>query len=418
MELTSAVRSTTPMIFTDNTTNTTLIPDDLYCRVEQTVESDALKVFTKLFEFNIEPTIYIIGIISNILAFITLRQMSVSKVIKVSLCAVTVTDLIASLLGFINIFLEIVIFEGDLIYGCWKKGILPLFVSYKHYLMFLGMSSALFIFTAVVRTYSIIHPLEWSSKFTKRKTIKIIVAMCVVIFLVFQPLTFYSMWKGCFREQRHGIMSAQCAKLERQNLIDVGYYTRYYFALIAILLGPGAIIGNLICLILLQRAVQKSIKDIMSFRRPSLGTDDDNINSNQLKKSMRVNKMFYAVLVINTICITPSGIQVGALIIDPERYIFDKTPFVAIVDVIAETFLGVLTAYNFFLYLVVNKDFRRKFHQLCFCCIRPKLKAAGYVNNDSTESWRRISKKHKRNQNIVNMNVDGASDGLMYATSV
>ena len=353
-------------------------------------EMDNTKRLVYITEAHIEPMIFIFGIVTNFLSFIIIRQMRISKVIKTLLLSLTVSDFLASVLGFLNILLEVVYFRGEMPYGIWKRGVVETFTAYKIYLMFIGISSALVILIAIVRCYSMLNPFEWTATVTHRRVVKAIIVIVIVTVLMFIPLSLYIMWKACFFYEQNPESINSVPDDDPQvclaffDIFPDAWKVRYYFFAITLLLGPGTVISNLVCFILLKRAINKSARNIrhMQERRGS----ESSILDHQNHRNVRLNRMFLWVLFFNSICITPSIIQVICLQIDPQRFLFDKSNiFVAITDIIAEVFLGALPCYNFWTYLIVNKDFRKRYKLMCCCCCVKKTKDPFSSNSKTPE---------------------------------
>ena len=200
----------------------------------------------------IEPAMFACGMVTNILTLHILRRMSISKIIKPLLCFVTVTDFLSTTFGFFNITLEVQLFDGYVIYGIWdNNGLLVISLHILH-IMFIGMSSALLIFTSVIRTYSLLHPFKWST-LTKRYTVKLAISIIIITILIFLPLSFYIMWKSCFEDKNSGICIQYSRKFPQNHI------SRFYFVSVVMFLGPGTVIGNMICLLLLRRIVNQSL---------------------------------------------------------------------------------------------------------------------------------------------------------------
>ena len=110
--------------------------------------------------------------------------------------------------------------------------------------------------------------------------------------------------------------------------------------------------------------------------------------------------MLFFVLVINTICIMPTCIQFALVLINKDLVLEKDNVGFAIFDVIAEIFLGAVPCYNFWTYIIINKDFRRKFRKLC-CCGNNELNS-----NDSTSS-----SAPARTQSTSNMSMSSKLNG-------
>lgn len=241
------------------------------------------------------------------------------------------------------------------------------FISYKLFLMCLGMSSAIVIITSVLRAYSLRNPLKSRAKITHANVTKIIVVTIIVCLIVFLPTFIYAIWKACFDDIQHPV----CAEYFR--ILPHADKARIYFSLMCILLGPGTVIANVVCSILLKQAINKSAREVKNIQSGAMASPHAVVNNVhhqnssllQSGRNQRLNRLILLVLITNTVCILPSCIQVVQVIIDPKTLIFDKCKLrVNIIDCVAEIFLAVLPSYNFFTFVLSNRDFRNKFKQV------------------------------------------------------
>ena len=326
----------------------------------------ALHTLSYYIESHVETTVFFTGMVSNVMSFIVLLNMTMNDVMKILLVTVTVTDFCASLFGFLNMLLESVRFKGDIPYGTYSTGIMEVFVTYKIFLMFLGMSSSIMVIASSVRAYVLIKPLQSRLVITKTFIIKAISLTLTIGFIVFLPNFIYAVWKGCFCDVEHPV----CKEFFR--ILPHADKARIYFSLCVIIIGPGTIIANMVCFSILKYAIKQSKKELqMISNHANIELRSGTSSPTGSRKNMRINRTILLVLLFNSVCLFPSLVQVISLMINPKTLLFDKTNLsVLIVDIIAETFLGFLPCYNFWTYMIHNKDFRVRFLQI-FC--RQKL---------------------------------------------
>lgn len=314
----------------------------------------------------VEPWIFSIALITNIVTLSTLRRMSaVAPSLKLILMSLCVSDGLACVFGFIYIVLEVIVYQGTVTYGRWTSGSVEVFTMYKVYLYFTGYSSLLLILGSIVKMYALTRPIKARVQMERKLIVKVMLLAIVITFLLFVPLSVYIVWKTCFRDYATQI----CVDFNRS--VPDAEKVKYYFFTLAMFMGPGVLVANVACFIALKKAIKRSRRGLI---RSSIVAATNCVAHNykvlQAKRSSSINNIFLYALVIHSVCIIPSCVQIICLLVDPINLVFaDNSLMVDVLDCVAEIFLALLPCYNFWLYLVVNKEFRNTFRSIFCRCL-------------------------------------------------
>lgn len=317
-----------------------------------------LNMITYYVKAYVETSVFAMGIVTNIVIFIVLTNMKMGDIMKILLLAVTITDFLASVFGFTWVLKEATRFKGNVPYGHYSTGLLEIFILYKIFILFLGMSSANVIITSAVRTYVLLNPLRSRATITQRYVMKCIVITLITCIVVYSPSFTYAIWKTCFCDR----LKPVCQSFFR--IVPFADKVRLYFSACVILVGPGTVLANIVCFSLLKHAINKSAKTVGDIATPFGGNSSQPTHS---RKNLRINRIIMYVLLFNSVCIFPSCIQVMFLVVNARKLLFDNTNCTALfVDLVSEISLGFLPCYNFWTYMMHNRDFRLRFKQLFF----------------------------------------------------
>ena len=146
-------------------------------------ENTTTHFYTFIGEAYVLPVMYAVGIITNIITFLVLYRMNLGKVIKLLLCALSLSDFMASFVAFVNILLEISFFHGEVTHGYWCPGMSVTLSTYYLFLMFLCISAAIVITLSIIRVYSLKKPFESRTTLKTKLLVKILVAIVVGMFI-------------------------------------------------------------------------------------------------------------------------------------------------------------------------------------------------------------------------------------------
>ena len=261
-----AVNTTTQTLLEYSTFNTTLTTtEDLSKPMCEHKHDTVSHYYTFIGEAYVEPVMFFLGIVTNIVTFIVLYHMSLGKVIKLLLCALSVSDFMASFTAFVNILLEITLFHGEVTHGYWCRGMGVTLTTYYLFLMFISISAALVISLSIIRVYSLRKPFKSRTTLKIRFLVKVIVGIVVSMLILFLPVGFFIVWQLCYKNPLYPQCKAFFDRFPNAEM------TEKYLYILSVLFGPLTVVGNLVCLLLLRGYIRKSTKQSIRMQYPADG---------------------------------------------------------------------------------------------------------------------------------------------------
>ena len=338
-------------------------------------EDIAMHEFIHVGETYIIPTIYLIAIITNCISLFVLPIARIVRTFRICLVALTISDLFATTVNFCNSLLENIWFHGDIPHGRWDKRTVTLYVLYYLGLMFMCTSATIVIFIVGTRHWIVKNPLK-ARQITTRKTKWIVFGLFVLTFIIFIPTSLIIMYQSCLDD----FESEECNDIHRR-LPNLEKIFKGYLYTILTIYGPILIIVYITCLIGI-RATLRSSEDVirkLTAESQSLMDNQQSVNlrgsrastpASRTQSTTKITRTLVMIVILDTICTLPTVVQGIANLVNPKKTVFSTTnDEFKVIDVVAEIFLAMRPAYNFWLYVFTHDEFKIAFEQR-FCSKR------------------------------------------------
>ena len=338
-------------------------------------EDSAMHQFIHVGETYIIPTIYLIAIITNSISLSVLPIARIVRTFRICLVALTISDLFATTLGFTNIILENIFFEGNVPHGYWYKRSVGLYVLYYLQLMFMCSSATIVIFIVGTRFWIVKNPLK-ARQITARRTKWIVFGLFVLTFIIFIPTSILIMYQLCHNDYD----SKECKDIHRR-LPKLETIHKGYLYTLSTIYGPILIIVYIGCLIGIRATLRSSEEVIrkLTVESQSLMDHQQNVTlrgsrastpASRTQSTTKITKTLVMIVILDAICTLPTVVQAIAILLAPKTTVFSTTnDEFKVLDVVSEIFLAMRPAYNFWLYVFTHDEFKVAFEQR-FCSRR------------------------------------------------
>ena len=327
--------------------------------------------FVHVGETYIIPTIYLIAIITNSISLYVLPVARIVRTFRICLVALTISDLFATTLSFINVIMEAVLFHGDVPHGHWDKNAVTLYVLYYLALMFMCTSATIVIFIVGTRHWIVKNPLK-ARQITARRTKWIVFGLFVLTFIIFIPTSLLIMYQSCHNEY----VAPECIYIHRRLPKLESIFKGYTYTLSTIY-GPVLIIVYICCLIGIRATLRSSEEVIRKLTVESQSLMDGqpaprfsraSTSASRVYTTTKITKTLVMIVILDAICTLPTVVQAIANLIAPKKTVFSTTnDAFKILDVISEIFLAMRPAYNFWLYVFSHDEFKTAFETRFYC---------------------------------------------------
>ncbi len=319
------------------------------------------KEFVRVSEGALQPTILAFGMLTNIASLVVLRRVKLTETFRVCLVALSISDLCATVFGFVNLICEVELFDGEMPFGRWDRDAVFVYALYYVYLMFICSSSSMVILIGVIRNVIVLIPLKARSYFTRTRTMWVCASVCLCTLLLFLPTVLNIIWQSCYMDDVTPICVRVNATVPNAKEIAGGYM---YF--LNVLFGPISFICYIACVISISVTLKRSTKGLkVMTQRAQAGRPDR--SKQRDKTNTKITRTLLLILILDIICTLPTIIYGVGLIIKPKRNVFDDSNIMyEVFDAVAETVLCFRPAYNFWLYFFQNKEFRTAFRQVFY----------------------------------------------------
>ena len=225
------------------------------------------------------------------------------------------------------------------------------------------MSQVIVTLIAVLRTYLLKHPLRAAQRFTPQRVRIILVALFTVICLIHSPLPLLLFWQFC----SNGNGNKLCTSFVSRNEHWIEQLELYFYA-VGVVFGHIWSIVTIIFWLKMKRLLREKLKESLQMQQRLLSSPEAQM---QEKRMMQVTKMFLAVLMFNAICIFTFCIHIlaasTAIILKnskQEEAVVDTCTLGIMTEAIAGVLVSLIPCCNFWIYLVLNKDFREEANSL------------------------------------------------------
>lgn len=340
--------------------------------------------FVYVAEGFIQPIILIFGLLTNIASAVVLKKVRMNEVFRICLLSLSVVDALACAVGFIQLVVEVKLFNGNIPQGHMIPGVIASNTLYFMYLMFMCASASIVILIAVIRNCFVLRPMKARARFTSKITRLVCFIAFFITLLLFAPVSLKIISQSCKCE---GDKIAVCRWMSstEPTLHRVAEIYLHYF--LSALFGPIIIIIYIVCVICIRVTVQKSVKtlSLLASRKTSAGssangrpdlvvTTDARMRS---RTAARITKTLLMILILDVICTLPYVLQGVGLLVAKGKSIFDEASDAGkIYDAIVEIFLNLRPSYNFWLYVYQHPEFRIRLktviHRMLLPCYMSK----------------------------------------------
>lgn len=337
-----------------NTTSTTMdfhtLPVDTSYHPAVNVTNEWLNDFVFYSEAVVQNTIFSFGMIFNIVNYIIIYQINIAPQFRVCLLALTVTDFGTCLFGVLQLTVEAATLRGRIQFGYWHTGALTSHMLYYIFAVFACTSSVYVLLGGGMRTYMISRPYNSLSSVKPSRVALLCMSIFLVVCLLFVPSQLYAFHQVCYYENNE-----ICSNLYR--VFPKLDKMKYYLYALSIIFIPTIVIGNVICLVKIKIALNKSAKRVLR------------VDRYQTKQGFSITKTLTVILFLDTIWIMPYCIQYLTLAFSPRETIFNiNNSAYIILDIFVEILYTFRPTYNIFVYLLTNSNYRQKFNQIfCIC---------------------------------------------------
>ena len=308
-----------------------------------------INFYTKAY---VQPVIFICGILTNAMTFVTLYKMTMARTCKTLLIALCITDFFACVFGLEYVLLGSLLLNDKAQLCRISSGVVTVLSMKYIYLIFLSMSSVIIVLISVIRSYLLQHPLKAIQKYSPSRVRKILGALFCAVGTVCAPLPLLIMWNSCSNDHTSKICIQYLHLLPQIKNIQI------YFYVLALIFGPGLNVTNIIYWYKIKRLLKRNTKDSIQMQQRLVHSPEALL---QQRKTMRVTKMFVFVLLFNLICLLPFSLQtLAAIAVDRlmSEACVQNTGVAVIFKTLSESLLSLVPCVNFWAYLVINKDFK------------------------------------------------------------
>lgn len=302
----------------------------------------------------IQPTILAVGVLTNTLSIIVLIGAKIPLNLRICIVALTLCDLGATVSGLGSVIVEVVYFQGDIKFGYLKPEAVAAFSLYYIYTMFLSMSASIVILLAAIRCCLVMHPVTSRQFLTPLRTKLLCMATVLVVLVLFLPTVTNVLWQSCSKEKD----AEFCVDLNPESL---GKFANPYLYVLLSLFGPVLVLFYVACFVAIAVTLHRS-RDMMSMlTERSCSVSSERGTQRRRSITARVTRTLLAILVLDVVCTLPTVVQ-GLGLIVPSLSVFSNND--KVFDVVAEMFLSLRPAYNFWLYAFTHKEFQHRGWQL------------------------------------------------------
>ena len=130
---------------------------------------------------------YISGIITNILSLLVLPGVKMNKIFRLCLISLTISDLLATVFGLIQILIEVIFYCGQVPEGRFFTPVIINNVLYMTFLMSISTSATLVVFIAFIRNMMYLKPIKSRLYFTTTIARRACGAIFVVTACLYTP---------------------------------------------------------------------------------------------------------------------------------------------------------------------------------------------------------------------------------------
>ncbi len=311
------------------------------------INEESAKGFVFYGEVVAQPVILLFGLVTNIITLVILPKVKMTETFKTCLMALAVSDLCACVMGSTQQFVKGPYFRGESPFGYLSAGSIANFTLYFVHMMFMSVSGCLVVMIAIVRNISVLKPLKAKHWFTRSKTIRVCVAVFLANFVVYLPSGFAVTWMTCYKD-----VGPSCLRLNQTiGLANLETIVTAYLHFIAITYGPIIFVIYIACVISIWVTLKRSTKALATMASPRLARG--NCRASQRRKTTgKITRMLLIILVLDMVCSLPNTAY-GVTLVK------NRTLAVEVYDAAAEMIYCFRPAYNFWVYLFSNPDFKR-----------------------------------------------------------
>ncbi len=331
----------------------------------------AAEWFIHIGEGIIIPTILAIAAITNLISFFVLQSSRITRTFRICLMALAISDFFATSFGFSSAVAEVVVFHGDMPHGYWDSRAVAILVLYYIQIMFMCVSASFVIFIVATRHWIVKHPLR-SRDLTTLKTRRMLLGLFVITLVLYLPCTLNILWQSCHKEE----VATQCQKI-KEDVPNLEKIAQYYLYSLSTLYGPVLIIVYIVCLIGIRATLQKSeevIRNLTETQTLIRNSSDNHPTSGmgssgaRQRATSKITRTLIMIVILDTICTLPTVAQGFAQLFSPQSTVFSTNTAFRVFDVVAEIFLAMRPAYNFWLYVYSHDEFRAALRGK-ICCV-------------------------------------------------
>lgn len=309
-------------------------------------------------ETYVQPSLLGLGILTNLVTFLILyTDHKTDSTANKCLVWLALSDLCVAICGFTHILLESQLLGGDVMFGLWSTAGLVNYIFYFLYLMFLGNSALVVVQTAILRSLCIAKPIKYRIWVSDEKIRWMFIISFIITVAAFLPTGFTVLWQMCFNETEvQGCVNA----LEQMPGLELG--SRAYLHMLGVVYIVIPVVINIICFVIIKISLHRSADTLSRMSVSSLGDDKPKSEvAARQKVSLRITCLFLCILIIDSICTIPTIISCMVLLIS-DTLVYNKNMYPAflIFDELGEILLLIRPTYNFWLYIIIHRDFRKR----------------------------------------------------------
>ena len=297
------------------------------------------------------PVINLLAVITNSCTLVILPKTRIVNAFKICLISLTICDLMASLISFVNLMIEIGFYDGDIPFGFWEPAAITCYVLYYISSVFICASATYVIAIVAIRHWIVNSPVKARVYLTSANTKNTCLYLFLAVLVLYLPTCLNIMYQSCSRD----VNTTFCIEINEAipNLKEI---TSFYVYSLTLLFGPIFVIMYIVSIIGIKTTLARSSRDLDTLSHSDLSKQSKKIRR---QKTARITTLLLVILIADTICTLPICIQAIAITIAPEKTVFCPTnvPY-KMYDAIAEIFLYLRPAYNFWLYSFQHKEFR------------------------------------------------------------
>ncbi len=301
-----------------------------------------------------QPTILLVGLVTNIISLSVLPRVKMPGTFKACLMALATSDVCACASGACQ---ELVKGEhvGKSAYGYYATWSMLTFSFCFIFLFFMSFSGCLVVVIASVRTFVSLKPLKAKGLCSGAKISRICLGVLLANLAVYCPCVIDILYMSCSRAQTPFCVNVNATL----GLKTIEAVTNIHLYTVSLLYGPVLFAVYFVCVILTWITLKHSAREVNKMAADT-GTNDNAVQ--RQKSAVKVTSMLLIMLISDMVCTLPVTCYGIWLAVKPKGSFGE---YYQVFEVAAEIVYCFRPTYNFWVYFFHNANFRNALYQTC-----------------------------------------------------